>query len=384
MTQYSHTYTSAGVHTIRFGGTATGYNSTSGSSGSYAAIGFSTSNYSGNTPTKIESIYGSLGAIFPTLNDGSNDLSKQPRFSGTFSGCFRLTSLPSDLFNGISGAANYMFGSTFSGCTGLTSLPSDLFNGISGAAGSMFSSTFKGCTNLTTVPYDLFSGASGTAVAYMFYQTFYNDSKLNTFVLADETTVNYIPREFFGSISGGSKVMADIFFGNTAIASSCPEGTTQNVTGYESYWNSRISCRYPYTLTLYQNDSSEDTTVNATTYVGLNKSMPEYSTSVTPLTTPTREDYEFDGYYDARSGGTKYYNADMTPATTWTSDSGGALYAHWMGNNIPTTKTINWYTDSENYTSSMCTVGENIVLPSPPPTRTGFIFNGWKLAPVAQ
>jgi hypothetical protein len=42
------------------------------------------------------------------------------------------------------------------------------------------------------------------------------------------------------------------------------------------------------------------------------------------------EKYYFDGYYDAASGGTKYYNADLTSAKNWDKGADTTLFAHWL------------------------------------------------------
>ena len=54
----------------------------------------------------------------------------------------------------------------------------------------------------------------------------------------------------------------------------------------------------------------------------------------TGITLPTRTGYTFTGFYDAASGGTKYYNADGTSARTWNKNktSGTTLYAQWTVN----------------------------------------------------
>jgi uncharacterized repeat protein (TIGR02543 family) len=46
-------------------------------------------------------------------------------------------------------------------------------------------------------------------------------------------------------------------------------------------------------------------------------------------TMPTREGHTFNGYFDATSGGTKYYNADCTSAKNWDKTSDATLYAQW-------------------------------------------------------
>ena len=78
--------------------------------------------------SKIAGISGSLGVLFPTLDDtdglAANSLDLyaiQPRFGGAFSGCTNLTGdIPDALFDGIYGTrCSGMFESMFSGCTNL-------------------------------------------------------------------------------------------------------------------------------------------------------------------------------------------------------------------------------------------------------------------------
>ena len=124
-------------HTISIGGQATEYSANT----TTAAISFK------SIASQIESIDGSLGAIFGTLADGS-----QPRFYQTFFKAHNMKgAIPENLFAGISGApASYMFYYTFSNCSGLISIPENLFGNISGTAQSyMFYGTFDGCTSLT-------------------------------------------------------------------------------------------------------------------------------------------------------------------------------------------------------------------------------------------
>ena len=200
--EYSHNYSTAGTYTIKIGGKATAYNTST----STAAISF----YVNSSQTKIASIDGSLGAIFGTL---SSDTNNQPRFYWTFYGATNMTgSIPSDLFAGISGApASSMFSGTFYGCSGLTgAIPDGLFAGISGApAGNMFAYTFKGCSGLTgAIPDGLFGNLSGAPAIYMFYETFEECSKLTS-----------IPENLFGNISGTPKgyMFSKTFYNCTSL-----------------------------------------------------------------------------------------------------------------------------------------------------------------------
>ena len=92
-------------------------------------------------------------------------------FASTFYGCDQLQTVEGPLFSGTITPAESMFNETFS-ISGLTSIPADLFAGISGApAERMFSSTFSS-TQITSIPENLFAGISGPAAYGMFNSTF--------------------------------------------------------------------------------------------------------------------------------------------------------------------------------------------------------------------
>ncbi|MDD3302399.1 MAG: InlB B-repeat-containing protein [Candidatus Gracilibacteria bacterium] len=76
-----------------------------------------------------------------------------------------------------------------------------------------------------------------------------------------------------------------------------------------------------YTVTFNANGGSLGTTSVTATY---GSSMPTLATA------PTYAGYTFNGYFNAQSGGTKYYNADKSSATTWNITSNITLYAQWI------------------------------------------------------
>ncbi|MBD5400772.1 hypothetical protein HDR61_03450, partial [bacterium] len=210
---YSHTYASAGEHTIGVGGKATGYDV----NGSYSAV------ISFHDNLNIAGIDGSLGAVFPTLGYG-----RQPIFYRTFFGCANLKgAIPADLFKGVSGApVKDMFGSTFYGCSGLTGpIPENLFAGISGApAQSMFGYTFDGCSNLSgPIPENLFAGISGAPAFSMFMSTFYECSGLS----------GSIPEKLFAGISGApaSYMFGYTFYKCSGLSGSIPENLFAGISG---------------------------------------------------------------------------------------------------------------------------------------------------------
>ena len=204
-TLYSHTYTNAsGANgwSIKFGGVSATGSPYYSSSSAVAPIKFY-----GGTPTLVATVDGSLGALFPTRG---NTVATQPRFVETFRGCTNLTQISSDLFNGVTGAFEYMFNNTFYGCTGLTTIPVGLFSGISGTANRLFYGTFQNCSSVTGIPNGLFANITGTPAAYMFESTFNGCTNLT----------GAVPAGMFSGISGApAQEMFRQTFQNTKITS---------------------------------------------------------------------------------------------------------------------------------------------------------------------
>lgn len=285
----SHSYDIADKYEIKFGGKATGY-------GSSIAVSFSNNQ-------NLRRIDGSLGKIFGTIPDGSQPLfgNKYPysegtfancanmigeipeelfagvvgapvenMFSGTFYGCSGLTgNIPENLFAGISGEpAKYMFLYTFFRCSGITgSIPEKLFAGIKGnPALGMFKGTFIGCENLTgNIPENLFSGISGAPAQYMFEATFDGCSGLTGDIpeklfagISGEPAqrmfegmfygcsglTGYVPAKLFAGISTDTTAKDQMsgIFSETGLYTVCPAETELYITGFERWFNRKVSC----------------------------------------------------------------------------------------------------------------------------------------------
>ena len=221
---YSCAWPTAGVHTVKFAGTTTSYNTTN----TQAAISFAP------TANKIASVTGSLSAIFPQKSTTNGQF---PRFYQTFKNATNLASIPAGLFAGITGNTNAsnMFRETFLGCTSLSTIPAGLFTGVTTSATDMFRGTFQGCTSLTSIPVDLFSGMT-TATSGLFQATFKGATHL----------AGYIPpTTFAGLIANSSPTDTNMWtetFTNTNVATVCPTGLDEYPSGYESVWSPRVSC----------------------------------------------------------------------------------------------------------------------------------------------
>lgn len=246
-----HTYETAGVHTIRFDGLATGYDERydidipGAVSFGIKATGYNGTTQHAGTPLYVAGISGSLGAIYRSLANGN-----QPRFISTFNGCTNLTgSIPASLFSGVTGTSSdnkknaKMFSYTFDGCTGLTgSIPSTLFGDLNTVPGlAMFQYTFSGCTGLTgTIPSDLFDGVNGSPRAGLFSGTFYGCSGLS----------GEIPEDLFAGISGDASVATGDVFTVTNNDGSSTTYTNKATSAFSStFYNcSNLSGNIPENL----------------------------------------------------------------------------------------------------------------------------------------
>ena len=93
----------------------------------------------------------------------------------------------------------------------------------------------------------------------------------------------------------------------------------------------------------------------------------------------TRTGYNFTGFFDAATGGNKYYNADGTSARKWTLTPGGTyyLYAQWT----PATYTVSFDMRGGTPQQADITVTYRTLMPTDDvtvvPTKQYFVFGGY-------
>ena len=120
-----------------------------------------------------------------------------------------------------------------------------------------------------------------------------------------------------------------------------------------------------YTVIL---DPQEGTGGTASVSAKLNTPMPK-------IELPTREAYDFGGYYDEEGGqGTQYYKPDGTSAKNWDKTTDVTLYAHWIPTEYNITYELNGGT---NHASNPKTYNITQEITLQDPTYTGHIFKGW-------
>jgi len=107
--------------------------------------------------------------------------------------------------------------------------------------------------------------------------------------------------------------------------------------------------------------------------------LVEYGANMPTAIAPTKEGYTFSGYYDSASGGTIYYNADMSSARVYDRHTDSTLYAQWQAV-TPPVETYNVTLDPMGGTGgdNLVVVEDGADMPqATAPTRTNFSFNGY-------
>src|SRR5574344_510437 len=134
------------------------------------------------------------------------------------------------------------------------------------------------------------------------------------------------------------------------------------------------------TLTFYAVWNAKETTVALNQNGGTNGDSSltaTFDASIPTITNlPTKVGYNFIGYYDAMTEGTKYINADGTSAISWDKDiSESTLYAHWTAKETTVTLNKNEGTGGD----SSLTATYNAAMPTVAnlPTKVGYNFIGY-------
>lgn len=173
--------------------------------------------------------------------------------------------------------------------------------------------------------------------------------------------------------------------------SSVPTRTGYNFDGYydaaeggTKYYNADKSSAKNWdkentTATLYAHWTLKQTTINFNANGGSGAPSSVTATYGQPMpaisVTPTKANCEFDGFWDSTSGGTKYYNADLSSAKNWDKEySSVYLHAHWI--QLGTSITLDKQGGVNGTNEVLGVIGEtlpNITLPA----RSGYIFNGY-------
>ena len=91
------------------------------------------------------------------------------------------------------------------------------------------------------------------------------------------------------------------------------------------------------------------------------------------ISNPTYTGWTFNGYWDAITGGTQYYNSSGTSYNNWNKTSATTLYARW-------TRSITMNAQSGTSVSNITVTWRNATPTLATSTRSGYVYNGWNTA----
>lgn len=237
LTSITHTYSTAGVYTLKIRGKA-------------SRIHF----YNDDAGERLTAILSRVRGI-----EGITS------FENTFRSCNNLTSIPSGLFDNNTQVTNFNF--TFMWCTELTAIPSGLFD--KNVMVTDFISTFNFCSNLMSIPAGLFD--HNTQVKN-FNSTFFSCSSLTSIPsgLFDKNTEVISFSQTF-AMSGVNSIPGGLFDYNTNVESfrytfmssnitSIPEGLFDENGQVTTFENTFSTCFFLETIptNLFANNALVD------------------------------------------------------------------------------------------------------------------------------
>ena len=223
----------------------------------------------------------------------------------------------------------------------------------------------KWTANTYTVKYNANGATSGSTA-----------SSTHTYGVAKALTANGFTRTGYTFAGWATSSSGAVVYNNQQSVTNLTSTQGATVNLYAK-WTANT-----YTVSFDVNGGTGGQTDDVTATYG--SQMPTIST-----TAPTRTGYYFNGWYDAQTGGTRYYNNNGTSARTWDKTADTMLYAQWTANHyfinlnpspFSTTGTTvvytiygtNVYLDS-NSSQAMTTSANNITKP----TRDGYTFAGY-------
>jgi len=189
-----------------------------------------------------------------------------------------------------------------------------------------------------------------------------------------------------GGSGGSSSVIA-------RLGSPMPAASAPSRTGYDflGYWD-QISGGTIYYNANMSSARNWDKTHNATLYArwqarsynvaldrqggsgGSSSVTATYDSAMPSASAPSRTGYIFEGYFDQTSGGTRYYNANMSSARAWDKAHNATLYARWT----PRQYSVTFDRQGGSGGSSSVTATYDSHMPSASaPSRTGHTFGGY-------
>lgn len=342
---------------------------------------------SGGTATSKEVIIGGEVTAGCSVNPSSAN--------ATINSSFVLTSLtdPVSVSSGTWGAGSNCSWTDYGFVWGTSSSPTVSNNKVQvGTSGNATSWT-------TGAGHQVQPSGSTTPTAWVVGNTYYvkaygKNGKAGAAYVYSGSAASFVLRSITFNSNGGTSIGPWYVKGGQAYSAPSPAPTK---TGYNFVewcsneglttpvnWSSTIGANKVYyakwaakTTTISFNQTSGTGGQTGTLTATYGSAMPS-----APVTVPTRDGYDFGGYYDGSGGtGTQYYTNTGASARNWDKENATyTLHAKWTLKSY----TVTWKVNNENYSaggSDNVTHGNHITtLPTAPNRPTygcGDVFVGW-------
>lgn len=238
-----------------------------------------------------------------------------------------------------------------------------------------------------------YTGENGTGTQY--YDLSGTSVHICDFTEATTLYAKWTPNTYHVSLSSqggtGGDTIADTVFGQAVPSVTAPTRTGYTFKGYFSELNGKgikyinedgSSTGTAWTTasdsTIYAYWTGNQYTVTFNKGIGTGGSdsvTATFDASMPTIILPINVGYTFEGYFDASSGGEKYYDSEGNSAKSWDKASDTTLYAQWTRDEYSIT-----YENLQGATHSNPTgynVESDAITLSDPTVRPGHIFVGW-------
>ena len=343
------------------------------------------------TPSISPTTYNVLKSTSYSISPSSGATISNNTFKATAGGSYTVTATITYNAKGFTNITK-----TATATTTITVKPTITFN-ANGGSGSMSAQTVSYNTNTTlsantfTAPVGYtFNGwntkTDGKGTAYAAGTSYKFTSDLTLYAQWAEIPVNSHNITYTAQATGWT-------YGNSNPTTAEEDATVTfeviPTTGYTvTVTSSDVSLSNNgniYTFIMPNDDVTIEVSATAKTYAiefdneggegGPSSVTATYAAAMPTITPPTRTGYTFNGYFDATSGGTKYYNANGSSAKNWDKTAATTLYAQWTANKY----SVKFNANSGSGTMSNQSFTYDVPQQLTPNafTRSGYTFIGW-------
>ena len=195
------------------------------------------------------------------------------------------------------------------------------------------------------------------------------------------TRTGYTLTGYYDATSGGNKIInanGSLVSYSVSVSSYIRTDGSWGYNGTPTLYAQWTANSYDVTLKPNGATTGSDQVVRAI----YDSSMPTSTKSSAALVAPTKTGYTLQGFYQNSNGtGTKYYNANMTSATSWDQAGNANIWAKWQANNYTVTLDVDEANQgniaSATTSQSVTYDAATTTVPSRPTAANGYGLEGY-------